>query len=79
MKEISIKDLEDFLKISNDLENPFKFFEINDEIYAFVHMRTFLLSYSGENGKDRIAKLKEAGFIEATISETRKVELAEMV
>lgn len=79
MKEIKVKELSDFLEIADQIESPFKFFSVNSEIAAFVHMRTFLISYYGEAGKERVELLKQHGFKEAEVTETKKISIEEII
>jgi hypothetical protein len=88
MKEWVIKDLENFLAVSDSIEeNPFKFYEIiqpekqgeKEKIRAEVWLRTALISWEGEFGNDRIQKLKEHGFSEAYMRETKKIFLTELL
>jgi hypothetical protein len=73
MKDFQILDLEDFLSIADTIDHRYKFFEIFDnEIRAEIWMRICLFSWEGEKGEDRIKVLKEHGFIEARLKETKK-------
>ncbi len=81
MKENRIIDFQDFLDLTTNLETPFKFFEIDEdgkEIYAYVHLRTFLISWEGENSKDREKSLKENDFKNSKILETKRLDLSDM-
>jgi len=74
MKDFEIVDLEDFLKIADSITHPYKFFEVFEDgsLRAEIWMRICLFSWNGEDGEDRIKKLKEHGFIQAKLRETKK-------
>ena len=73
MRDFQIVDLEDFLHIADSISHNFKFFEIfDDTLRAEIWMRICLFSWEGENGEDRIKKLKEHGFSQARLKETKK-------
>jgi len=79
MKDYRIKELKDFLEIADNIETPLKFFEREDKIYAYVHMRTFLISWEGEAGKERVELLKKHGFKETKILETKKIVFEDII
>ncbi|MEM2446303.1 MAG: hypothetical protein QW734_06565 [Candidatus Bathyarchaeia archaeon] len=80
MKDWRIIDLKDFLEIANNIESPFKFYEIvEDRIKASIWLRTAIISWEGEKGEERIEILKSNGFKEAKELETRKLFLEELL
>jgi len=75
VKDFQILELKEFLSIADTIEHKFKFFEVFDnEIRAEIWMRVCLFSWEGEKGEDRIKALKEHGFIEARLKETKRYE-----
>jgi hypothetical protein len=81
MKDWRIEDLNDFLKVVDNIDTPFKFYEEKDEkmVKASVWLRTALISWEGESGTDRIDELKEHDFKKATELETRKIMLEDLM
>lgn len=80
MKDWKFVDLQDFLEVADEIESPFKFFEIMDtEIRALVWLRTAIISYSGKKEKILIDELKKSGFKEVQESETRKILLEDLL
>jgi len=80
MKKFIIKELNAFLEIADQIETPLKFFmPQGDTMEAIVHMRTFLLAWEGEQGEERIELLKEHGFKEAQVVETKKFSLEDLL
>lgn len=82
MKDFCIVELDKFLVVADNIEHPFKFFEIrlgDETIRAEIWMRTALISWEGESGTDRIKQLKEHGFSEARLKETKKVMLEDLM
>jgi hypothetical protein len=76
MKDFRVKELDKFIEIANNIETPFKFYEIEGRILtATINMRTFLISYEGIADESTISKLKENGFAEVSIRETKKFVL----
>jgi hypothetical protein len=73
VKDFQILDLEEFLQIADTIEHRYKFFEfIDNNIRAEIWMRICLFSWEGEKGEDRVKALREHGFIEARLKETKK-------
>jgi len=73
VKDFQILDLEEFLQIADTIEHRYKFFEfIDNNIRAEIWMRICLFSWEGEKGEDRVKSLREHGFIEARLKETKK-------
>lgn len=73
MRDFQILELEDFLHLADTIEHNFKFFEVfDDSIRAEIWMRICLFSWEGDKGEDRIKRLKEHGFIEAKLKETKR-------
>jgi hypothetical protein len=80
MKDFQILDLHEFLSIADTIDHKFKFFEVfDDTIRAEIWMRICLFSWEGETGEDRIKALKEHGFIQARLKETKKLLLEELM
>jgi len=80
MKDWRIIDLKDFLEISDSIETPFKFFEVeNETIHATIWLRTALISYSGKKEELSIQNLKEHGFKQAKELETKKLILDDLL
>lgn len=79
MKKFVVKELNSFLEIADQIETPLKFYFINEKLEAIVHMRTFLLAWEGEKGKERIKMLEDHGFVEAREEETKRITLEDLV
>jgi hypothetical protein len=79
MKKFLLKELKEFLEISDIIDTPFKFYFLEEGIEAIIHMRTFLLAWKGEDGEDRIKILREHGFKEAKELETKRIVLEDLV
>jgi hypothetical protein len=82
MRDWRIKDLKDFLEVSNAIDSPFKFFEVfedEDKIRATVWMRTALISYEGKKEQLNIEELKKAGFKEAKELETKRLIIEDLL
>jgi len=79
MKEFLIKDLSNFLTIANSIDSVFKFFESNEkQTRAEIWLRTALITWEGQTTEEVKSKLKENGFSEAELRETRKVWLTDL-
>ena len=80
MKDFRIIDLKDFLSVTDSIDTPFKFLELQDDMLkATVWMRTALITYEGKKDKIGEDMLKEHGFKPAIELETRKIILEEMM
>jgi len=78
MKDFCIKSLDQFLRIADSIDTPFKFYESKDSmIRAEVWLRTALLSWEGEKLKEREEELRAHGFSEAELRETKKTIIFE--
>jgi hypothetical protein len=81
MKDFQILDLQEFLSIADTIDHKFKFFEVFNDgtIRAEIWMRICLFSWEGEAGEDRIKALKEHGFIQAKLKETKRILIEELM
>lgn len=83
MKEFVVEDINKFLEISDTLDTPFKFLQIEEakvkdlvsyELKASVWMRTTFLAYEdiseSEYHEKLVSKLLKHGFVKATIRQT---------
>lgn len=82
MKNIKIKDLNNFMEISYEFDTPLKLFSAEDiskkqtRIEAIMFMKTFVISWTGEidisSLQETKDKLEEVGFINGKIEEEAK-------
>lgn len=77
MKNYKIKDFEKFLEITADFNTPLKFFEADaSAIRAEANLRTMIVTHEALDSPAIRAALKDHGFTEVQILETRaSVEL----
>jgi len=72
MKNYVYQTLEDFLDISTNYDVPTKVFELVDDVIKVeVNLRTFLISYEGVKTDKTVEKLREDGFKQVEIRETK--------
>jgi hypothetical protein len=84
MKDFVVKELDRFIEISDSVDSPFKFFEVvetkdKELIRAELWLRTAMISWEGIGDEAVKKKLKDHGFSEAILKETKKLWLAELI
>jgi len=84
MKEFCVKELDRFIEIANAIDSPFKFFEVSLEkdkeiIRAEIWLRTAIVSWEGIGDEVTKKKLKDNGFSEAYLKETKRLWLSELL
>jgi len=73
MKDFCIKSWEQFLKVADTIDTPFKFYEKDgNELRAEIWLRTALVSWEGEATRDKEDALVSHGFSEAELRETKR-------
>lgn len=80
MRFYQIIDLKDFLEVADNIETPFKFFEISGEmIKATIWLRTALITYEGKYESLLEEDLRKHGFKKAKEGETRRIILEDLL
>jgi len=72
MKDFCIKSFEQFLRLADSIDTPFKFYEKSDKIRAEIWLRTALISWEGELTREKEDTLISHGFSEAELRETKR-------
>jgi hypothetical protein len=81
MREFVVKEFDKFLEISDSIDSPFKFYELQGKEIgkAFIWLRTAIVSWEGVIDEKVCSRLKQHGFCEAEERETRKLALEDLV
>lgn len=80
MKDYRFVNLDEFLQVSDSFGTTVKVFEIEGfEVHSEVYLRTALVSHVCRKTEENLKKLREHGFFEVKILETKKLIIGDLV
>lgn len=72
MRNYVLKDVDHFLAIADIKETPMKFYQLDgNDVRAECNLKVAMVSFEGKKTEELMQRLREAGFAEVEIKETR--------
>jgi hypothetical protein len=80
MRDYRFVNLEEFLTVADSFGTALKVFEVEDNlIHSEVYLRTAVVTNYSPKTEENLKKLKEHGFCEVKILETKRIILEDLL